>query len=63
MTGVPDITCRKWKASPWWKEAEDEIRRGTKVQLSGKLTKAIEKDGKLAEKAKSDLEFRNFQSK
>lgn len=42
MTGVPDITCRKWKASPWWKEAEDEIRRGTKVQLSGKLTKAIE---------------------
>lgn len=42
MTGVPDITCRKWKASPWWKEAEDEIRRGAKVQLSGKLTKAIE---------------------
>ncbi len=27
------------------------------------LAKAIEKDGKLAEKAKSDLEFRNFQSK
>jgi hypothetical protein len=25
------------------------------------LAKAIEKDGKLAEKAKSDLEFRNFQ--
>src|SRR5574343_676316 len=42
MTGVPDITCRKWKASPWWKEAEDELRRGAKVQLSGKLTKAIE---------------------
>lgn len=42
MTGVPDITCRKWKASPWWKEAEDEIRRGAKVQLSGKLTKSIE---------------------
>jgi hypothetical protein len=27
------------------------------------LAKAIEKDGKLAEKAKADLEFRNFQSK
>jgi hypothetical protein len=27
------------------------------------LAKAIEKDGKLAEKAKGDLEFRNFQSK
>jgi len=25
------------------------------------LAKAIEKDAKLAEKAKSDLEFRNFQ--
>jgi hypothetical protein len=42
MTGIPEITCRKWKASPWWTEAEDEIRRGAKVQLSGKLTKAIE---------------------
>ena len=42
MTGIPEITCRKWKASPWWAEAEDEIRRGAKVQLSGRLTKAIE---------------------
>lgn len=42
MTGIPEITLRKWKASPWWKEAEDEIRKASKLQLSGKLTKAIE---------------------
>lgn len=42
LTGIPEITVRKWKASPWWKEAENEIRLSSKVQLSGKLTKAIE---------------------
>lgn len=42
LTGIPEITVRKWKASPWWKEAEGEIRLSSKVQLSGKLTKAIE---------------------
>ena len=41
LTGIPEITLRKWKASPWWAEAEQEIKRASKLQLSGKLTQAI----------------------
>jgi transposase-like protein len=42
MSGIPDITLRKWKAQPWWAEAEQEVKRASKLQLSGKLTKAIQ---------------------
>jgi hypothetical protein len=42
MSGIPDITLRKWKSSPWWPEAEQEIKRASKLQLSGKLSKAIQ---------------------
>jgi hypothetical protein len=42
MTGIPERTLRKWKASPWWNEAENEVRKSSKVQLSGKLVKSIE---------------------
>lgn len=41
-TGVPEVTVRKWKASPWWKEAEDELRKSSKIQLSGKLKKVLD---------------------
>jgi hypothetical protein len=40
-TGVPEDTVRKWKMAPWWKEAEDEIRRSSKLALSGKLQDVV----------------------
>jgi hypothetical protein len=40
-TGVPEDTVRKWKMQPWWKEAEDEIRRSNKLTLSGKLQDVV----------------------
>jgi hypothetical protein len=40
-TGVPEDTVRKWKMQPWWKEAEDEIRRSSKLALSGKLQDVV----------------------
>ena len=36
--GVPIPTAKYWKATKWWKETEDEIRRGNKLQLSTKLS-------------------------
>lgn len=42
MSGIPHITLRKWKGQPWWAEAENEIKRGSKMELSGKLRKAVE---------------------
>src|ERR1700676_1067661 len=41
--GVPEITARQWKASQWWKDNEDELRRGSKLQLSAKLTDLVNK--------------------
>lgn len=40
---IPEVTARKWKAQPWWKEAELEIRKGSKLQLSGKLSDLVTK--------------------
>jgi len=42
-TGIPEDTVRKWKMSPWWKEAEDEIRRSSKLALSGRLQTVVQK--------------------
>jgi hypothetical protein len=42
-TGVPEDTVRKWKMQPWWKEAEDEIRRSSKLALSGRLQNVVQK--------------------
>lgn len=42
QTGIPHITIRQWKAQPWWSEAEQEIKRGSKLEISGKLRKGIE---------------------
>ena len=42
-TGIPEVTLRKWKAAPWWKEAEEEFRRGSKIELSGKLSTIVNK--------------------
>jgi hypothetical protein len=42
-TGIPEDTVRKWKMQPWWKEAEDEIRRSSKLALSGRLNEVVQK--------------------
>ena len=40
---IPDITLRKWKASDWWKEKEQELRKQANYELEGKLGKVIDK--------------------
>ena len=40
---VPEITVRQWKASQYWKDTEDELRRGGKLKLGAKLAALIEK--------------------
>jgi hypothetical protein len=42
-TGIPEDTLRGWKAQQWWKDTEEEIRKGSKLELSGKLSKVISK--------------------
>lgn len=41
LNGVPEITAKHWKVSKWWKETEDELRRGSKLELSSKLTDLV----------------------
>lgn len=41
LNGVPEITAKKWKLTQWWKDTEDELRRGSKLQLSSKLTDLV----------------------
>src|ERR1700682_1871135 len=43
LNGVPEITAKKWKATAWWKEQEDDLRRGTKLKLSAKLSEVVDK--------------------
>ncbi len=43
QAGVPEVTVRRWKMQPWWKEAEDEIRRSSKLALSGRLNGLVAK--------------------
>ncbi len=40
---VPEITCKVWKATQWWKDLEQELRRSSKIQLSAKLNEVIQK--------------------
>jgi hypothetical protein len=42
-TGVPEDTVRKWKMTQWWTDAIDELRRGSKLELSGKLKDVVNK--------------------
>jgi len=41
--GIPEITLRKWKAQDWWKEAEEEYRNSSKIEVSGKLSRIVNK--------------------
>lgn len=42
-TRIPEDTLRHWKMQDWWKEAEEEFRRSSKIELSGKLSKIIDR--------------------
>ena len=42
-TGIPEITLRKWKSQDWWREAEEEYRNSSKIEISGKLSNIINK--------------------
>lgn len=41
--GVPEVTAKYWKQSQWWKDTEYELRRTSKIQLSGKLNAVVDK--------------------
>ncbi len=41
LNNIPEITAKKWKVTAWWKETEDELRRGSKLELSSKLTDLV----------------------
>ena len=43
LNGVPHVTAKLWKVSQWWKDNEDELRRGGKLQLSSKLSELVNK--------------------
>jgi hypothetical protein len=40
---VPEDTVRHWKMTQWWKDLEDELRRGSKLQLSARLSTLVQK--------------------
>jgi transposase-like protein len=42
-TGVPVDTLKKWGAARWWKEMEEQVRRSSKLQVSGKLQRVMDK--------------------
>lgn len=42
-TGVPYSLIRAWKALPWWKEYEYEIKNAKRSDTNNKLSKIIEK--------------------
>lgn len=48
-TGIPVDTLKKWKASDWWKDSEEEIRRSSNIELGGKLKRIIDKAASVVE--------------
>jgi len=48
-TGIPHDRLRHWKMAPWWKELEEQIRQQKRVEVSGKLSKIIDKAHKVVE--------------
>jgi hypothetical protein len=43
VTGVSHELIRQWKAQPWWKELEAEIRQTQNIEMDTKLSKIVEK--------------------
>jgi hypothetical protein len=41
--GIPEVTARKWKASPWWKQMVEDFRQEENISLDSKLSKVVSK--------------------
>jgi hypothetical protein len=46
-TGIPHDRIRQWKMQDWWKEMEEEIRRGHNLKTSNSLKKIIDRSFKV----------------
>lgn len=57
-TGIPHDTLRHWKMQPWWKELEQQAREQKRVQVSGRLSKVIEKAAKVVEDRLENGDYR-----
>lgn len=55
---IPEETLRLWKATDWWKEMEQEVRTSSRVEVSGRLSRIIEKSMNVVE---DRLEHGDFQ--
>ena len=42
-TGIPHQLLRGWKAQPWWKDLEAQVRATENIQTDSKLTKIVDK--------------------
>jgi hypothetical protein len=40
---IPEVTMRRWKATPWWKQMVEDIRNEENLQLDAKLSKVVDK--------------------
>jgi hypothetical protein len=41
--GIPEVTARKWKASPWFKQMVTDFRQEESISLDAKLSKVVSK--------------------
>lgn len=42
-TGIPFDTLKRWKAAPWWKEMEDEVRHSSNIEMSASMKRIRDK--------------------
>lgn len=40
---IPEVTARRWKSQPWWKQLVLDIRNEDNLQLDSKLAKVVNK--------------------
>jgi len=43
ITGIPHQLLRSWKAQPWWKDMENEVRLTENIEMDTKLSKIVDK--------------------
>lgn len=46
---IPLITLKKWKATDWWDKLVKQIKESSRVEVSGKLSRIIDKSAKIVE--------------
>lgn len=42
ILGIPEVTLRKWKVTPWWHDQINEFKTQEKIQLSSRLKKIVD---------------------